>query len=236
MPNRAIPYLKTFVHLLLLWPLLYLFHLYRSGAIANLSDPVNYITHYTGNWALWILLGDLAITPLRRISTSLAFLVRLRRLIGLWAFLYATLHLLTYVFLFSGYDVPTAMAGVHGGHLAEPWRQLKLIWPTMLDDIEKRQFIQVGLLAWAILLALALTSPQRVLRAMGGRNWGRLHKLIYLAGAATVVHYWWLVKTGVRAPWKDTAVLAVLLAIRVGFAVQKRLRQPKRIFPDPARV
>ncbi len=236
MPTRAIPYMKALAHLLLLVPFAYLVESYGSGALANQSDPVNYITHFTGNWALWILLGDLAITPVRRVTSSLAFLVRFRRMIGLWAFFYATLHLLTYVFLFSGYDVPSALAGLHAGHLAEPWRQLKLIWPTTLDDVKKRQFIQVGLLAWVILLALAVTSPQRVLRAMGGKNWGRLHKLIYLAGIATVVHYWWLVKTGVRTPWKDTAVLAVLLAIRAGFAVQKRLKQPKKVPLTAARV
>ncbi len=229
MPTRAIPYVKVFVHLLCLMPFLYLLEAYRSGSLANQTDPVNYITHFTGDWALWLLLTDLAITPVRRIHSSLAWLVRLRRMTGLYAFFYATLHLLTYVFLFSGYDVPAAVAGLHAGHLAEPWRQLKLIWPTMLDDVKKRPFIQVGLFAWLILLALALSSPQRVLRWMGGKNWQRLHRLIYLAAIATVVHYWWLVKTGVRTPWKDTAVLAVLLGIRLVFAAQKRLRQPKRI-------
>ena len=228
MPSRAIPYVKVIVHLLCLLPFAFLLQSYRSGALASQSDPVNYITHFTGNWALWLLLTDLAITPLRRLHPSLAWLVRLRRMTGLYAFFYATLHLLTYVFLFSGYDVPTALAGVHAGHLAEPWRQLKLIWPSMLDDVKKRKFIQVGLLAWVILLALAVTSPQRVLRWMGGRNWQRLHRLIYLAAIAAVVHFWWLVKVGVRAPWKDTAVLAVLLGIRLVFAAAKRLRQPKR--------
>ncbi len=227
MPSRAIPYVKVLVHLLCLFPVLYLAQQYRSGALAAQSDPVNYLTHFTGNWALWILLTDLAITPVRRVSTSLAWLVRLRRMVGLYAFFYATLHLLTYVFLFSGYDVPTALAGLRAGHLAEPWRQLRLIWPTMLDDVKKRRFIQVGLLAWLILFALAVTSPQRVLRLMGGKNWGRLHRLIYVAAIAAVVHYWWLVKAGVRAPWKDTAVLTVLLLIRVGLAVGKRLGKPR---------
>ena len=226
MPTRAIPYLKAFLHLLLLLPLAFLLESYRSGGLANQSDPVNYITHFTGNWALWILLGDLAITPIRRIGNSLAFLVRFRRMVGLYAFFYATLHLLTYVFLFSGYDVPAAMAGLRAGHVAEPWRQLKLIWPTMLDDVKGRKFIQVGLLAWIILLALAVTSPQRVLRWMGGKSWQRLHRLIYVAAFATVVHYWWLVKAGVRTPWKDTAVLYLLLGIRILIAVRKRLRKP----------
>jgi sulfoxide reductase heme-binding subunit YedZ len=231
MPSRAIPYLKVLVHLLLLWPLAYLLQAYRSGALAAQSDPVNFITHFTGNWALWILLGDLAITPVRRLHSSLAWLVRLRRMVGLYAFFYATLHLLTYVFLFSGYDVPTALAGLRGGHLAEPWRQLVLIWPTMLDDLEKRKFIQVGLAAWVLLLVLAVTSPQRVLRAMGGKNWQRVHRLVYVAAFAAVIHFWWLVKAGARTPLKDTAVLAVLLGIRLVFALQKRLRRTRQAVP-----
>ena len=221
--------MKALVHLACAVPFLYLLWMYRSGALANEADPVNYITHFTGNWALWILLADLAITPIRRLHSSLSLLVRLRRLVGLWAFFYATLHLLTYVLLFSGYDVPTAIAGLRAAHPGELWVQLKLIWPAMLDDLEKRRFIQVGLLAWVILLALALTSPQRVLRAIGGKNWQRLHRLIYVAAAAAVVHYWWLVKTGVLAPWKVTAVLVVLLLARVAYSAMKRLRKPKTI-------
>jgi sulfoxide reductase heme-binding subunit YedZ len=222
--KRAVVVIKVVVHLLCLAPLLYLLQMYRSGALAAEADPVNFITHFTGDWALWILLADLAITPLRRLNTSLGWMVRLRRLVGLWAFLYATLHLLTYVLLFSGYDIPAAVAGLRAGHLGEPWTQLKLIWPSMLDDLEKRRFIQVGLLAWTILLALAVTSPARVMRAMGGKNWQRLHRLIYVAAAAAVVHFWWLVKTGVLRPWKVTAVLVVLLLARVVYSVMKRAK------------
>ncbi len=222
MPARFVPYLKIVVHLLCLVPFVGLLVMYRNGALANEADPVNFLTHATGNWALWILLADLAITPLRRLNPALAWLIRFRRMVGLYAFFYATLHLLIYVFLFSGYDVPAAMAGLHAGHLGEPFRQLKLVWPTMLDDVLKRRFIQVGLLAWVILLALAVTSPQRVLRAMGGKNWQRLHRLIYVAGAAACVHYWWLVKTGVKAPLPDTVVLVVLLLARVVYSLWKR--------------
>ena len=229
MPGRAIPYLKVLVHLVCLLPFAYLLEASRTGALANQSDPVNYITHFTGNWALWILLADLAITPVRRVHRSLAFLVRFRRMVGLYAFFYATLHLLTYVFLFSGYDVSTALAGLRGGRLAEPWRQLKLIWPTMLDDVEKRRFIQVGLVSWVLLLALAVSSPQRVLRAMGGKNWQRLHRLIYLAVFTAVVHLWWQVKAGVRTPWKDTAVMFALLGVRLMFAMVKRIQRPKKM-------
>jgi sulfoxide reductase heme-binding subunit YedZ len=227
MPSKAIPYLKAGVHVLCLLPFAFLLWSYRSGALAAQADPVNYITHFTGNWALWMLLADLAITPVRRIHPSLAWLIRFRRMVGLYAFFYATLHLMTYVFLFSGYDVPAAIAGMRAGHLMEPWRQLVTIWPGMVDDAEKRRFIQVGLLAWVCLLALAVTSPQRVLRAMGGKNWQRLHRLIYVAAAAAVIHYWWLVKTGVRTPWKDTAVLALLLLARVGYWSVKRMRSKR---------
>jgi sulfoxide reductase heme-binding subunit YedZ len=226
MPTRAIPYLKAVLHLLCLLPLLYIVQQYGNGALANLADPTNYLTHFTGDWALWLLLADLAITPLRRLNSALAWLIRLRRMVGLWAFFYATLHLLIYVVLFSGYDLPTAWAGVQAGHLMEPWNQFKLIWPRMLDDVEKRSFIQVGLLAWVLLLALAITSPQRVMRAMGGKNWQRLHRAIYVAGIAAVIHYWWLVKAGVLAPWKVTAVLAVLLLARIVYSVMKRLKKP----------
>ena len=224
MPNRVIPYLKAAVHVACLLPFAYLLNMYRDGALALLADPVNFITHFTGNWALWILLADLAITPVRRLNAGLAWLIRFRRMVGLYAFFYATLHLLTYVLLFSGFDVPAAVAGLQAHHLLEPWRQFKLVWPGMVDDAEKRRFIQVGLLAWLILLALAVTSPQRVLRAMGGKSWQRLHRLIYVAAAAGVIHYWWIVKTGVMSPMKDTVVLTVLLLARVGYWGMKRWR------------
>jgi sulfoxide reductase heme-binding subunit YedZ len=229
MSKRAVVATKILAHLLCLAPALYLFQMFRTGALAAEADPVNFITHFTGDWALWILLADLAITPVRRLHPSLAWLIRLRRLVGLWAFFYASAHLLTYVLLFSGYDVPTAVAGLQAGHLAEPWKQLKLVWPTMLDDLEKRRFIQVGLFAWTILLALAVTSPQRVLRAMGGKNWQRLHRLIYVAAIAAVVHFWWLVKSGVRTPWKVTAVLFVLLVARIAYTAIQRARKPKTL-------
>jgi sulfoxide reductase heme-binding subunit YedZ len=223
---RAIVWVKVAVHAACLLPFLYLLEKYRDGSLALLADPVNFLTHFTGDWALWILLACLAITPLRRMHASLGWLVKLRRMVGLYAFFYATLHLLIYVLLFSGYDMSAVIEGVRAGHLMEPWRQLMMVWPSMLDDLAKRKFIQVGLLAWLILLALAVTSPQRVLRWMGGKNWQRLHRLIYLAGAAAVVHFWWLVKAGVRTPWKVTAVLALLLMARLVYWLVKRMRKP----------
>ena len=226
MSGRVIGWVKAAVHVACLLPFFYLLKKYQDGSLALLADPVNFLTHFTGDWTLWLLLADLAITPVRRLSPSLAWLVRFRRMVGLYAFFYATLHLMVYVLLFSGYDMATAIAGLRAGHFAEPWRQLMAVWPTMLDDVEKRRFIQVGLLAWTILLALAVTSPQRVLRAMGGKNWQRLHRLIYVAGIAAVIHYWWLVKAGVRTPWKVTAVLVLLLGARLVYSAMKRWRRP----------
>jgi len=232
MSKRAIAALKLLLHLLCLAPFAFLLHLYTSGALALSADPVNDITHFTGNWALYLLLADLAITPLRRLAPSLAFLIRFRRMVGLYAFFYATLHLATYVFLFSGYDLPTALTGLRSGHPGEIVTQWKVVWPRIADDLLKRRFIQVGLFAWVILLALACTSPALILRAMGGKNWQRLHRLIYVAAIAAIIHYWWLVKTGVRTPWKDTAVLAVLLLARIAYTTLKRIRQPS---PTPLR-
>jgi sulfoxide reductase heme-binding subunit YedZ len=149
-------------------------------------------------------------------------------MLGLYAFFYATLHLMTYVFLFSGYDMQAAIDGVRKWHLEVPLVQLNAVLPTMLDDVEKRKFIQVGLAAWLLLLTLALTSTKASIRAMGGWVWQLLHRLIYIAAALAVIHYWWLVKTGVRTPWKVTAVLAVLLLWRVGLSIAKRSREKER--------
>ena len=229
MPTKAVPWIKVVVHGLLLLPLAQLLREYQNGSLANQADPVNYITHFTGDWALWVLLISLAVTPVRRLHASLAWLIRLRRMIGLYAFLYASLHLATYIFLFSGYDTATALDGLRHGKLGEPFHQFALAWPAFQTDILKRPFIQVGFGAWVILLALTLTSPQRVLRWMGGKKWQLLHRLVYVAGILAVVHYWWLVKTGVTRPVPDTIVLAVLLAARIVFVIVKRVRTPRTV-------
>jgi len=228
MPTRWIAYVKVLVHGVCLAPFVWLLQQYNSGALGLEADPVNTITHFTGNWAVWMLLASLAVTPVRRLHPRLGNLIRLRRMLGLYSFFYATLHLATYVFLFSGYDLPTVVAGIQAGHPGVIVEQWKAVWPTILDDLKKRRFIQVGLLAWVILLALAVTSPTAVLQWMGGKNWQRLHRLVYVAGIAAVIHYWWLVKTGVRTPWKDTAALAGLLLARVVWMGMRRTRQPAR--------
>lgn len=227
MSKRNIILLKTLAHLLCLAPFAWLIRFYTSGALSLDPDPVAYITHFTGNWALWTLLVSLAITPLRRLSPHINWLIRFRRLIGLYAFFYASLHLATYIFLFSGYDLPSVLISIRQGHPGAISDEWKVVWPTIWDDIRKRRFIQVGFFAWLILLALAATSPAAIMRAMGGKNWQRLHRLVYIAGIAAVIHYWWLVKTGVRTPWKVTAVLVILFLARVGYTASKRLNKPR---------
>jgi methionine sulfoxide reductase heme-binding subunit len=226
MSKNAIIALKILTHILCLAPAAWLLHFFTSGALALNPDPINYITHFTGDWALYILFASLAITPVRRLSPKIAWLIRFRRLIGLYAFFYATLHLATYIFLFSGYDIQTAIAGVRSGHPGAVVAQWKAIWPHMVDDVIKRRFIQVGLFAWLILLALACTSPAVIMRAMGGKNWQRLHRLVYVAAFAGIVHYWWLVKVGNNAPLADTIALALLLLARVIYTIIKRFKRP----------
>ena len=231
MRKQAMIAVKALAHILLLLPFVYLLQIYRNGSLALDPDPVNLLTHFTGNWALWILLGSLAITPLRRLVPRIAWVVRLRRMIGLHAFFYASLHLATYLFLFSGYDLPGALTASRHGHPGEFLTQWHQVWPTILDDLKKRRFIQVGLFSWVVLLALAITSPARVLRAMGGKSWQRLHRLVYVAAVAAVIHFWWLVKSGVRTPWADTAILGVLLGARLGYTAYSR-RMKSRV-PTP---
>jgi sulfoxide reductase heme-binding subunit YedZ len=226
MSKRTIITIKTLLHLLCLAPFAWLLHLFTSSGLTSYADPINFITHFTGDWTLNLLFVTLAITPIRRLSPKLAFLIRFRRMIGLYAFFYATLHLATYIFLFSGYDITTALTGLRAGHPGELITQWKIIWPRMVDDVLKRRFIQVGLFAWFLLLALAVTSPTFILRAMGGKNWQRLHRLIYVAAIAGIIHYWWLVKKGNYSPAFDTLVLTVLLLARVAYFLIKRSKKP----------
>jgi sulfoxide reductase heme-binding subunit YedZ len=233
MPNRWIPYIKALVHLACLLPVIKLVEMYQSGALALIADPVNYITHATGYWTLFLLLASLAVTPLRRLHPKLANLIRFRRLLGLYAFFYATLHLSTYLFLFSGYDLPTVIAGLRAGHPSVVVDEWKAVWPAILDDLKKRRFIQVGLFAWFLLFVLAITSPAFIMRRMGGAAWRRVHWVVYVAATAGVVHYWWLVKKGVRAPMPFTLVLAALLLARVVWTVMKRRRGANRTQASP---
>lgn len=220
MSNRAIKIIKAFVFLAALFPFFGMLYAAKTGNLG--ADPVQSLTHWTGDWAMWMLIASLAITPLRRLSPKLAWLIRFRRMIGLYAFFYATLHLLTYALLFSGFDLPGALEALQHGHFSVIWQDWLAVWPTITEDAAKRRFIQVGLVAYLILLALAVTSPQWVLRKMGGKPWQTLHRTVYIAAVLAAIHYWWLVKKGVLAPWKDTAFIVVLLLARLGYTALKK--------------
>jgi sulfoxide reductase heme-binding subunit YedZ len=197
MKHSTLILLKTLTWIVCLWPLALLVY----GALTPNglgADPSARIALRTGYTTLVLLAVTLAVTPVRRIVPRLGWLVKFRRLFGLFAFFYATIHMLTYVGLYSGFDVN-----------------------TMLDDIAKRRFITVGVAAWLLLLPLALTSTTWAIRKMGGKRWNLLHRLIYLAAICGVIHYWWQVKTGVLTPLPLTIVIAVLLLTRIVFALRK---------------
>jgi sulfoxide reductase heme-binding subunit YedZ len=155
----------------------------------------------TGYNTLLLLIISLAVTPVRKLVPQLGWLIKFRRLLGLFAFFYGTVHLLTWVALYAGFDVP-----------------------TMVADIEKRRFITMGVAAWLLLLPLALTSTNWAIRKLGGKNWNRLHKLVYVAAICGVIHYWWQVKTGVLSPLRLTIALAILLLARPALTWWQRRR------------
>jgi sulfoxide reductase heme-binding subunit YedZ len=227
MSTTAIRILKVIVFLFALIPFAGMVWSFRADQLG--ADPVQTLTHWTGDWAMYMLLASLAITPLRRISPRVAWLIRFRRMLGLFAFFYATLHLLTYVLLFSGFDLPGALDALRQGQLHVLREDWVAVWPTMVEDVAKRRFIQVGLLSYVILLALAVTSPQWVLRKMGGKPWQTLHRMVYIAAVMAVIHYWWLVKKGVTSPGGVTIVLAILLLARLVYSLMKKKAQPPRV-------
>lgn len=186
---------KTLVHLLALTPAAVLAVQVRdefltgSGALG--ADPVAEIEHRLGLWALRLLLITLAVTPLRQLTGQSA-LVKFRRMLGLYAFCYASLHFSAYVLL-----------------------DLRGYWAQIFEEIAKRPYITVGFAAWLLLVPLAITSTQAAIRRLG-RNWARLHRLVYAIAMLAVLHFWWLVKSDVREPLLYAVILTVLLAWRLG--------------------
>ena len=163
-----------------------------TGPVGGLgANPIEYLNRYLGDWALRFLILTLAITPAIRVSDA-KILIRFRRMIGLFAFAYAALHVSSYVVLDQFFD-----------------------WAAIWKDIVKRTYITVGMGGILILAALAVTSPVAVLKRMGARAWRKLHRLVYLAGILGVVHYYMMVKADVREPLIYGAILAVLLGHRV---------------------
>ena len=163
------------------------------GALS--ANPIEYVTHFTGDWTIRFLLITLAVTPLRNLLHR-PQITRFRRMLGLFAFFYGFLHLMTWVWL----DRFFAPEG---------------IWTGMWQDIAKRPYITVGMLGFLMMLPLALTSTNGWVRRLTWKRWRKLHRLVYLVPVAGVVHFWWLVKSDVSMPQLYAAILAVLLLYRM---------------------
>jgi sulfoxide reductase heme-binding subunit YedZ len=161
---------------------------YQTGDLT--PNPIEFITHFTGDWAIRLVVATLAITPLRKLLRA-PDLIRFRRMLGLFAFFYASLHFATWFGLDKGFDMH-----------------------EILGDFTKRRFIIAGLTAYVAMVPLALTSTKGWIRRLGGRRWQLLHRLVYLTGVAAVVHYYWLVKSDVRLPLLYGSLVAILLAYR----------------------
>ena len=171
---------------------------YQQDLTAN---PIEYITHFTGDWTLRFLVFTLAVTPLRKL-VGLPDLIRFRRMIGLYAFFYGTLHFVTYIWLDKFFDLP------------EMWK-----------DVVKRPYITAGFTGFLLMLPLAVTSTTGWIRRMGGKRWQALHRLVYFSAIAGVVHYYWLVKSDIRLPVMYAAFVAVLLGYRaIVWTINRRPR------------
>lgn len=197
--GRLLATARVLAHALALAPLALLARrmwLVQSGTDLDAlgADPVAGIEHFLGLWALRFLLATLAVTPLRQLS-GLAALLRFRRMLGLYAFAYASLHLAAYLVL-----------------------DLRGYWALVFGEIVKRPYLTAGFAAWLLLVPLAATSTSGWMRRLG-RRWGRLHRLVYAVAVLAVLHFWWVVKADVREPLAYAAVLSLLL----GWRLWKRL-------------
>jgi sulfoxide reductase heme-binding subunit YedZ len=196
--EKYIRAVKVAVFLLCLGPIAVLVW---KGFHENLgANPVDVITRTTGRWTLTFLLITLGVTPARKL-VRWPWLIRFRRMLGLFAFFYGSLHLMTWVWLDKFFNLH-----------------------DMLADVVKRRFITAGMTAWILMLPLALTSTTGWIRRLGGKRWQKLHRLIYLSAAAGVIHFIWLVKAGYRRPYTYGVILLALLAYRVAVWAGGKLR------------
>jgi len=166
------------------------------------ANPIEFITHQTGDWTLIFIVVTLAVTPARKLL-RLPELIRFRRMLGLFAFFYGFLHFSTWIGLDKFFD-----------------------WSEMLHDVRKRPFITAGFTGFTLMIPLALTSTAGWIRRLGGKRWLALHRLIYLTAIAGVVHYYWLVKSDVRKPVFYGALVVLLLLLRIGLWLGSR--RPKQ--------
>ena len=179
-----------------------------AGLTGNLSaNPLSDLTNETGVWALRFLCITLTITPLRKL-TGWNAAIRFRRMAGLFAFFYGTLHFLTYTIAdrFAGLDFPDGIVA---------WSTVKNLGVSVGADIYKRPFITIGFTAFSLMVPLAVTSTAGMIRRLGGKRWAALHRLIYVSAIAGVVHYYWLVKADISRPIIYAGIVAILLGVRL---------------------
>ena len=180
-----------------------------SDTLALTANPIEYVTHYTGDWTFRFLLITLSITPLRMLLNRPA-ITRLRRMLGLFAFFYGSLHMLTWLWWDRQFEI--------GG---------------MIEDVVKRVYITAGMTGYLAMLPLAITSTAGWVRRLTFKKWQKLHRLIYLSAAAGALHYYWLVKSDKRLPLLYATILAALLAVRVIAWMRKRVSPPRRQATEP---
>jgi len=182
----------------------------------NLSaNPLSDVTNETGVWTLRFLCITLSLTPLRRLS-GWHTVIRFRRMAGLYAFFYGTLHLMTYVILdrFAGLEFPDGVSLA----TVVSWTTAWGLAVSVALDVYKRPFITVGSAAFISMVPLAATSTAGMIRRLGGRRWQALHRLVYVSAVAGVVHYWWLVKADISRPQRYAVVVGLLFLIRLYWA------------------
>ena len=197
---------KPIVFLAGLSPAVYLTWAALTGHLS--ANPLSDVTNETGVWTLRFVAITLTITPLRRV-TGWNNLIRFRRMAGLYAFFYGTLHFSTYVVLdrFAGLvDFPNGIVS---------WTTVRNLAASIGGDIYMRPFITIGFSAFVLMVPLAVTSTAGMIRRLGGRRWNLLHRLVYVTAVLGVVHYWWLVKADIRRPETYAAVVGLLLAFRL---------------------
>jgi sulfoxide reductase heme-binding subunit YedZ len=194
--GKQIKWLKAALFVACLIPLALLAWRGAHGGLG--ANPIEYITRSTGWWTLSFLLITLLVTPLRRMS-GWHWLLRLRRMLGLYAFFYASLHFTTYIWLDQFFDLT-----------------------SMVKDVVKRPFITIGFTAFVLLLPLAATSTNAMVRRLGAHRWQLLHRLVYVIAACGVIHFWWLVKKDIREPLMFAALLAFLLGARLVYRLRRK--------------
>jgi sulfoxide reductase heme-binding subunit YedZ len=193
---KHLKWIKTVLFALCLVPFARL--VWRGFAGTLGTNPIETITHSTGWWALTLLMVTLSVTPLRRLF-DLPWLLRLRRMLGLFVFFYACLHFSTWLIFDHFFD-----------------------WGAIVKDIAKRPYVTVGFSAFVLLVPLAVTSTNNMVRRLGARRWQQLHRLVYAIATLGVLHFLWLVKKDIREPLAFAAVLAVLLGIRLAWRLRRK--------------